>query len=169
MMAKREISKIGVILFLILIVATISYAEKISANNGVLERLDNITGFADEKTSSVLKADVRDSHGRVFLIVKALSNENDKISFTMDLRNPTVNYYNGQMTGYAKIRYKITNNGRFAINPVPDEKGHFHHIRIGQKETVIENKIENVIVTFNDDNTVDIYSDSFEVTGLIVR
>ena len=169
---KKGILKIGTIFLLmislILIVATISYAEKISANSGRLIHLNNLANFIQERTSSVLKADVRDSQGRVFLLVKSQNQDNDKVVLRMDLREPAVNYYAYEMTGYARINYKITNNGIFVIDPVSDSRGFFHKRRIGQKPTIQETKLENVTITFNN-SLISIKSASFEVKDLLLN
>jgi len=166
---KKETLKAGVIFLIVVLIALgISYAEKFNANKGELARLDNITGFIKEKTNSVLKADIRDGHGRIFLIVTSESKERDKVAIRMDLRNPAVNETDGSVTGEAKVEYKITNNGFFVVDPIPDENGYFHKKRVGQKEVVKEKRTENVVVKLHD-NYIDVEAESFEVKDLLLK
>lgn len=187
-MARKGVLKAGVLFLLVfLLAASISYAEKFTARNGELERAANITGFADERTYSVLKADLRDGHGRIYLIVNSKSTGNDNVRITMDLRNPLIinskkstgnydidlrnsnaDYSQIIAAGYAKVEYKITNNGYFVVDPVPDERGYFHKTRIGQKEPAREKAIEYVTINIVND-LVDITSESFEIRNLELK
>ena len=162
---KKGILKIGVIFLLFILLVGISNAEKFSAKNGSLIKLGNITNFIKEDTKSVLKANIHDSNGRIFLIVTSESEDKDKVNLKMDLRNFEINPLTNQITGSAKISYKITNNGFFIISPVPDENGYFHNIRIGQKPTIKETRLENVAVTF-ENNFMHVTSDFFEIKDL---
>lgn len=166
---KKEIIKTGVIFFLVvLLVASASYAEKFSGKGGTLTRFDNITGFMQERTSAILKADVRDGHGRIYVIIKSQSEYNDKVEIRIDLRNPIINESINETVGYASVSYKATNNGYFVVDPVPDERGYFHKIRIGAKTPIKERTIEHVIFARNG-NYIDIHSEDFEFNGIVVK
>jgi len=166
---KKEIIKTGVIFLLtVLLVASAAYAEKFSGKGGALARFDNITGFIQERTSAILKADIRDGHGRIYVIIKSQSKYNDKIEIRIDLRNPIINESTNETSGYASISYKATNNGYFVVDPVPNENGYFHKIRIGAKPPIKEKEIEHVVFTRNE-NDIDIHSNDFEFNGIVVK